>query len=105
MLQTQEMRLEQLTSVSAIKAHNAQVNVANFKRIGYNGGNQTHHGRGYNNQRGRGRTGYGRGNGNGRRVNRPICQLCGRTGHTAPKCYHRFDISFNGNADGDTGTQ
>ena len=25
---------------------------------------------------------------------RPICQLCGKTGHIAPKCFHRFDLSY-----------
>ena len=29
--------------------------------------------------------------------NRPVCQLCGRNGHVALKCYHRFDLSFQGN--------
>ena len=27
---------------------------------------------------------------------RPQCQLCGKFGHVAMKCYHRFDISFQG---------
>ena len=26
----------------------------------------------------------------------PICQVCGKVGHTALKCYHRFDMSFQG---------
>ncbi|RVW66115.1 hypothetical protein CK203_007505 [Vitis vinifera] len=26
--------------------------------------------------------------------NRPICQICGKTGHTALDCYHRFDYSY-----------
>ena len=28
----------------------------------------------------------------------PSCQLCGRQGHVAPKCYHRFDPSFQGSS-------
>uniref|UniRef100_A0A803NVQ8 CCHC-type domain-containing protein n=1 Tax=Cannabis sativa TaxID=3483 RepID=A0A803NVQ8_CANSA len=45
-----------------------------------------------NNSRGRGRGSYGgrSTNGGGRGYsngNRPICQLCGRTGHTVQKCY------------------
>ncbi|RVW93124.1 Retrovirus-related Pol polyprotein from transposon RE1 [Vitis vinifera] len=28
---------------------------------------------------------------------RPQCQLCGKFGHTAIKCYHRFDINYQGN--------
>ena len=100
MLQTQEMRLEQLISASTIEAHNAQVNVASFKRNGNNGGNHNFYSRGQGNQ-----SGYGRGNGNGCGGNKPICQLYGRAGHVALKCYHSFDISFSGNPDGDRGNQ
>lgn len=105
MLQTQEMLLEQLTSVSTVEAHSAQANVANFKRTGYNGGSQNYGRGGYNNQRGRGRNSYGRGTGQGRGGNRPACQLCGRVGHVALKCYHKFYISFNGSPNGDNETQ
>ncbi|KAL4325007.1 hypothetical protein GQ457_11G008030 [Hibiscus cannabinus] len=28
--------------------------------------------------------------------NRPQCQICGRLGHVAHKCYYRFDISYQG---------
>ncbi|RVW39002.1 Retrovirus-related Pol polyprotein from transposon RE1 [Vitis vinifera] len=28
---------------------------------------------------------------------RPQCQLCGKFGHTVIKCYHRFDINYQGN--------
>ena len=26
--------------------------------------------------------------------NKPLCQICGRTGHIALKCYHCFDLSY-----------
>lgn len=60
-------------------------------------------------QRGRGRSGYYRGHGGyssrGRGFvqhqtqsqnagERPVCQICGRTGHIALKCHNRFDISY-----------
>ena len=101
MFQTQEMRIEQLNSVSKIEVNSAQANVANFRRgTNYrgNGGHQNmyNHGRGQSGSKGRGRIGFGRGNGNGGRGNRPVCQLYGRAGHVALKCYYRFNISFNG---------
>ena len=27
-------------------------------------------------------------------VNRPLCQTCGKAGHIALKCFHRFDMNF-----------
>lgn len=58
------------------------------------------------NQRGRGRsrgnfgTNSGRGRGGGRDAsgaqggNRPVCQLCGKIGHTVSICWHRYDPDF-----------
>ncbi|KAG7578201.1 Integrase catalytic core [Arabidopsis thaliana x Arabidopsis arenosa] len=61
------------------------------------------------NHRGRGRSGQNRGRGGyttrGRGFSqhqsspqasgpRPVCQICGRTGHTALKCYNRFDNNY-----------
>uniref|UniRef100_A0A803NGE1 Retrovirus-related Pol polyprotein from transposon TNT 1-94 n=1 Tax=Cannabis sativa TaxID=3483 RepID=A0A803NGE1_CANSA len=89
MLQSQEMRIQQHTTDSL---HNVQANIANtntsstrgsFSNRGSRGGYRG--GRSYNSNRG------GRGN-------RPVCQLCGRAGHIATKCYHRFDITFTGAA-------
>ena len=45
--------------------------------------------------RGRGRNGRGRGRG-WNSSNRPQCQLCGKLGHLAPQCWHRFDQAFSG---------
>jgi histone deacetylase 1/2 len=42
---------------------------------------------------------FGRGRSNGRHGDNgehPICQLCGKEGHTVLKCYKRFDASFTG---------
>ena len=38
----------------------------------------------------------GRG-GRGKGGNKIICQICGRAGHVTVKCYHQFDITFQGN--------
>ncbi|AAD21687.1 Strong similarity to gi/3600044 T12H20.12 protease homolog from Arabidopsis thaliana BAC gb/AF080119 and is a member of the reverse transcriptase family PF/00078 [Arabidopsis thaliana] len=61
------------------------------------------------NQKGRGRSGQNKGRGGystrGRGFSqhqsspqvsgpRPVCQICGRTGHTALKCYNRFDNNY-----------
>ncbi|GMI65053.1 hypothetical protein HRI_000174600 [Hibiscus trionum] len=46
--------------------------------------------------------GYGRGRGGRGRnsnFNRPQCQLCGRLGHLAERCYYRFDMQFKYNMD------
>jgi histone deacetylase 1/2 len=69
---------------------------ANLASRGNRGGNNSHGGR---NGGGRGRGGFGRGHGNGRpggNGDRPVCQLCGKEGHTVIKCYKRFDHSFTG---------
>lgn len=44
--------------------------------------------------------GHGRGGGGGRGSNnngRPFCQVCGKPGHEALCCYHRFDQSYQVN--------
>lgn len=59
-------------------------------------------GRGYYNNRGnRGRSSYStRGRGFHQQFSgstsssRPMCQICGRYGHTAPRCYNRFDQDY-----------
>uniref|UniRef100_A0A803P6J6 CCHC-type domain-containing protein n=1 Tax=Cannabis sativa TaxID=3483 RepID=A0A803P6J6_CANSA len=84
MLHSQEVRLQQL---SATALNTVQANLANLSVNG------TTRGRGY---RGAYRGGRGYSANRGGRGNRPVCQLCGRVGHTAQKCYHRFDITYNG---------
>ena len=59
-------------------------------RFGYN------RGRGYS-TRGRGfhqQVPPGNSSSQGEASNRPSCQICGRFGHNALKCYRRFDISY-----------
>ena len=94
MLQTQEMRIEhQVAQATLDFSGNPSANYANFKR-GQPGGR----GQGLNARTGQGNfnRGGGRG-GRGRGGNKIICQICGRAGHVAAKCYHRFDITFQGN--------
>jgi gag-polypeptide of LTR copia-type len=45
--------------------------------------------------RGRGSSrGRGRGRFSGYTSDKPQCQICHKKGHTATKCYHRFDLAF-----------
>ncbi|KAK6144727.1 hypothetical protein DH2020_021547 [Rehmannia glutinosa] len=91
-LQTHEMRLRNslasttalTTSVSSNVAPSAHF-VGGFNQSNFRGGRFP---------RGRGRGGHCnfRYNNNGK----PTCQLCGKIGHMALKCYKRFDMSFTG---------
>uniref|UniRef100_A0A803NU16 Retroviral polymerase SH3-like domain-containing protein n=1 Tax=Cannabis sativa TaxID=3483 RepID=A0A803NU16_CANSA len=78
------VRLQQF---SAFTLNNVQANLANLS-IKHN-----NRGRGY---RGSYRRGRGASSNRGGRGNRLVCQLCGHVGHIAQKCYHHFDITFNG---------
>lgn len=43
-------------------------------------------------------SGRGRNKGRGRQQNsKPICQICGKTGHLASVCYYRADFNYMGN--------
>ncbi|KAA8533788.1 hypothetical protein F0562_031305 [Nyssa sinensis] len=50
----------------------------------------------HNKFRGRGRAGRGKGGPRQQSSSRPLCQVCGKTGHTAIQCYHRFDQAYQG---------
>ncbi|KAK1683876.1 hypothetical protein QYE76_044724 [Lolium multiflorum] len=97
---------------------------ANFSRRGGHGNTGGGHGnnngnfgggrgngqgnRGRGNGRNGGGRGQGQGRGNGGNTNggssnsnnndepRPVCQICGKVGHGALRCYRRFDHSFTG---------
>jgi hypothetical protein len=88
-----EMRIEHhLTPVEPVSP------AANFSSRG-----RGHRGRGRktNNYRGRASASPGRGRGiyfpsHSSQSSRPICQLCGKIGHTAPRCYQRPDPALAG---------
>lgn len=75
MLQAHEIRMQQQSSIAYSSAN-----------MVYNSG-----GGRFSNYRGRGRGGRF-----GGRDNKMICQLCGRVGHVALKCFKRFDVHFTG---------
>ncbi|POO03852.1 Zinc finger, CCHC-type [Trema orientale] len=91
MLQSHEIKLEQLNSAATLDITIPSTNYAShFKKHP----NSTYSPPGHPSQSShRGGQGGRRGRGD---TNRPICQLCGRQGHIALRCYHRFDISFQG---------
>lgn len=50
-----------------------------------------------NNTRGGWRGARGRNRGRGRQQNsRPICQICGKSGHLASVCYYKTDFNYMG---------
>ena len=36
---------------------------------------------------------------------KPMCQICGKTGHTALKCFHRFDLTYQNQTHSPTSTE
>lgn len=99
-LLTFEQRLEQHHAVQDLAI--SSVNLAQRNTSFQNKPQKSFsHSPGYNSNRGRGRgRGYSRSpsssfmSQNGA-SNRPTCQVCFKQGHTAAKCYHRFDHSYH----------
>ncbi|XP_062083991.1 uncharacterized protein LOC133790363 [Humulus lupulus] len=85
LLQSQEMRIEQLASNPTTDISNPPTSfVAKNRRFFPNNGSRR-----FPSSHGRGR-GHGRGS-----QNRVVCQLYNKPSHPAAKCYHRFDVSFS----------
>ena len=107
LLQTQELRLETLNTNPIVDVSHATANTTtNAYRCGnFNSSSQPLATRGYPAHRGRGRgrsfSGY-RGSYGPPKLS---CQIYGKQGHSALKCYHRFDISFSGNSSHSSGSQ
>lgn len=124
-LLTFEKHLEHLNSVNSVSASFANVAISSNNNSGRNFSQQQNsfsrgNNSGYNNNDGGNnnagnKSGYNRGGGNNfsgrsysQRSNRggrgrgysgrsrPTCQVCSKQGHTALKCYYRFDHSFSG---------
>lgn len=91
-----EIRLEQNNLVFRGQSHGATMNQvsANSASLGNRGGcGKSLGGRGNqglsSSNRGYGQTQHNSGSGH-----RPTCQVCGKIGHVALKCYHHFDHSY-----------
>lgn len=91
-LLTYEIRLEQLTNITNV----FNANIVSHTSANPNWKNQNNN----NNQRG-GRTNRGRGRGRNNN-SRHVCQVCGKTGHTAAVCYFRYDNTYMGFVPGST---
>ena len=88
MLQTHEMRLESQNASTTIDLSRS---TANFVQNQFSPPSNF---RSYiPNSRGRSSVG-GRGYHHSGSVNKLLCQICGKAGHIALKCFHRFDMNF-----------
>ena len=86
-LQTHEMKLETLSAATTVDLSSSSVHFAQQKLFrGGSGGR----GRFFAGGRGRFPSG-GRGYNS---FNKPLCQICGRMGHMALKCFYRFDVTY-----------
>ncbi|PON53451.1 hypothetical protein PanWU01x14_201710 [Parasponia andersonii] len=89
MLQNQEMRIDQAHSISLPDPHFANLAQKNRSRSGFsnNGGSTSghYHNDGCGNRGPRGCGGRGCGD------HHPVCQIYGRVGHLASRCYSHFD--------------
>ncbi|KAA8525161.1 hypothetical protein F0562_006975 [Nyssa sinensis] len=92
-LLTFELRLQQHTQVLEVTIGSANVATRTDYSRGPHGKTQySNRASSYSGSRGRGR---GRGGHHGSPGgNRPMCQICGKAGHLAIKCFHRFDQAY-----------
>ena len=103
-LLTHEQRIELHHTIPDLSS--SSVNVARRHSSSFNNNS-----RGSSHSHGSSHVGRGKGRGRGRSSqnghfshstssNQPVCQICGRIGHLALKCYNRFDHSFQGDSHG-----
>ena len=101
------MRLESLNAATVVEISNSAANlvqrqtpfVSNFR--GYQSGFRGHH---YRGGRGRSYSGGGRSNNQFNTFNKPLCQICGKAGHTALKCFYRYDLRYQNSVSNQTAT-
>jgi hypothetical protein len=91
--QTQSHGFQQPSANAASRQHSSRGRNACPDSNGYQHTSQPRYrgtGRGQYHPRSRGASNIGNSYGN----QRPVCQLCGKTGHMAPKCFRRFDLAY-----------
>ena len=96
MLQTHEMRLENLKASTMVELSNSIANFAqniSSSSFSFRGNQNNSQGR-YNRGRGRTMAGGGRGYNQFSNYNKPLRQICNKVGHRALKCFYRFDLRY-----------
>ena len=96
LLQSHEMRLDQLQTSMTLDLTNTSANIA-YNNSNQRGGRGFQRNRNQGNQGGRGNNNHrgGRGpRGRGRSNYRPTCQIYKRVGYLAPTCYFHFDNDY-----------
>ena len=91
MLQNHEQRIESCESTTQVDVNGVNAHYAaneNSFNSGYNWGNDNYRGRPHDSR--------GGGGGRNQSKNKSICQVYRKRGHIALKCYHRFDLSYQG---------
>ena len=91
LLQNHEQRIESCESTTQVDVNGTSAHYAtkeNSFNFGYNKGN--------GNYRGQPHGSRGEGGGRNQSKNKLICQVYRKPGHIALKCYHRFDLSYQG---------
>ena len=90
--------LVQIHALANLDLGGASANFSQYKKSSGGGNQYLNNNRGQF-QRDRGKINRNR-NALGRRnINSPVCQVCGKLGHIALKCYYRFDLSYQDNFD------
>lgn len=83
--------LNHQNSLRTTTFNNASVHLINNR---FSDNPRTAYNRNFSSPRGNMNRGRGRGCGFGH--SKPICQVCGKMGHVANICFHRFDKQFSG---------
>ena len=92
-LQTHEVRLEHLNATAMVEISDSSAHLIKKQPQFFPQSEYHYNLRGRNNRGGRGR-GIGRCSFSFGNSNKLLCQICGKSGRTAVKYYHRFDLSY-----------
>jgi hypothetical protein len=101
-LLTHERRIEHNTTVPDLLASSINIAQRNFSSSKISrppsSNNSQYNGRGRGHGKGHGLSSQGNFSSCYKSGKRPVCQVCHKVGHTATKCYHRFDHAYQGDS-------